>query len=122
SIPDSAKIYFDKGVTASDGGKLNYIGLGQLELDKGNTAAAQAHFATATKDVRKKDTEELVAIGRAYLNSEKPDVKAALTYLNKAKTANPTDAQVQLALGDAYYKDKNQNDAYTAYRDALLAD
>lgn len=122
SIPDSAKIYFDKGVAASEGAKLNYAGLGQLELDKGNVSAAQAHFANATKDLKKKDTEELVAVGRAYTNSDKPDLKSALTYLNKAKAANPTDAQVQLALGDAYYKDKNQNDAYTAYRDALMAD
>ena len=27
-----------------------------------------------------------------------------------------------LALGDAYYGDKNQNDAYKAYRDAFQAD
>jgi len=122
NVADSAKIYFDKGVTATDGGRLNYIGLGQIELDKGNTAGAQSDFAQATKDIKKKDTEELVAVGRAYINSDKPDVKTALTYLNRAKTANPTDAQVLLALGDAYYKDKNQNDAYAAYRDALMAD
>jgi Tfp pilus assembly protein PilF len=122
SIPDSAKIYFEKGIVASEGAKLNYAGLGQLELDKGNTAAAQAHFANATKDLKKKDTEELVAVGRAYTNSDKPDYKTALTFLNKAKAASPTDAQVQLALGDAFYRDKNQNDAYTAYRDALMAD
>src|SRR6478672_11685623 len=122
NILDSAKIYFDKGTAASEGAKLNYAGLGQLELDKGNTAAAQAHFANATKDLKKKDIEELVAVGRAYTNSDKPDYKAALTFLNKAKAANATDAQVQLALGDAFYRDKNQNDAYAAYRDALMAD
>jgi tetratricopeptide (TPR) repeat protein len=121
-VADSAKIYFDKGVGAEDGGKLNYVGLGQIELDKGNAAAAQADFVQATKDVRKKDTEELVAVARAYLNSEKPDVKTALTYLNRAKAANPNDPQVLLALGDAYYKDKNQNNAYAAYRDAFMAD
>jgi tetratricopeptide (TPR) repeat protein len=122
SIADSAKIYFDKGLTGSEGGKLNYIGLGQIELDKGNVSSAQTNFATATKDIKKKDTEELIAVARAYMNSDKPDYKAAIASLTKAKAANPTDAQVQLALGDAYYKDKNQNDAYTAYRDALLAD
>jgi cytochrome c-type biogenesis protein CcmH/NrfG len=122
SVADSAKIYFDKGLTGTEGAKLNYIGLGQLELDKGNVSGAQANFASATKDIKKKDTEELVAVARAYINSDKPDYKAAIASLAKAKAANPTDAQVQLALGDAYYKDKNQNDAYTAYRDALLAD
>lgn len=121
-VADSAKIYFDKGVTASEAGELNYIGLGQMELDKGNAAAAQSDFNTALKGIRRRDTEELVAVARAYIDSDKPNYKTALTYLTKAKAANPNDAQVLLALGDAYYKDKNQNDAYTAYRDALMAD
>ena len=30
---DSAKIYYQKGITGSDGAKLNYIGLGQLDLN-----------------------------------------------------------------------------------------
>jgi tetratricopeptide (TPR) repeat protein len=122
NIADSAKIYFDKGIAGTEGGKLNYIGLGQIELDKGNASGAQTNFTSATAGIKKKDTEELVGVARAYMNAEKPDYKTALTYLAKAKAANPADAQVQLALGDAYYKDKNQNDAYIAYRDALMAD
>ena len=122
NIADSAKIYFDKGLSAGDGSKLNYIGLGQLDLDKGNLSAAQANFALATKDIKKKDTEELVYVAKAYINADKPDYKNALTVLNKAKLANPTDAQVQLALGDAYYGEKNQNEAYVSYRNALQAD
>jgi len=42
--------------------------------------------------------------------------------LEKAKLINPTDALIQLALGDAYYGDKNQNEAYAAYRNAFQAD
>jgi cytochrome c-type biogenesis protein CcmH/NrfG len=122
NIADSAKIYFDKGLAGSDGGKLNYIGLGQIELDKGNVTGAQSNFATATKDIKKKDTEELVYVARAYMNADKPDYKSAITTLNKAVVADPADAQVQLALGDAYYGDKNQNDAYIAYRNALQSD
>src|SRR5690606_29298785 len=56
-VADSAKIYFQKGLSASDNSKLNYIGLGQIELDNGNTAAAKTNFDNATKDIRKKDTE-----------------------------------------------------------------
>ncbi len=121
-LPDSAKIYFQKGIAASEGAKLNYIGLGQIDLDNGNTASAQSNFAMATKDVRKKDTEELVYVAQAYMNSDKPDYKTAISFLNRAKAANPNDAQVQLALGDAYYGDKNQNEAYVAYRNAFTAD
>ncbi|HEX9979499.1 MAG TPA: tetratricopeptide repeat protein [Flavobacterium sp.] len=122
NIADSAKIYFQKGLSASEGSKLNYIGLGQIDLNNGNTGAAQANFAQATKDIKKKATEELVYVARAYMDSDKPDYKNALAILGKAKTANPQDAQVQLALGDAYYGDKNQNEAYVAYRNAFTAD
>lgn len=122
NIADSAKIYFQKGTAASEGAKLNYIGLGQIELDKNNVSGAATNFDLALKDVRKKDTEEYVAVARAFMGADKPDYKKAIEVLNKAKLANPTDAQVQLALGDAYYGDKNQNEAYAAYRNAFQAD
>ncbi len=121
SIADSAKIYFDKGLSGSDG-KLNYIGLGQLELDKNNVSGAQSNFALATKDIKKKDTEQLIYVARAYMNADQPDYKSALSFLNRAKAANATSAEVQLALGDAYYGEKNQNEAYVAYRNAVQAD
>jgi len=120
--PDSAKIYFQRGTTASDGARLNHIGLGQIDLDNGNPSAAEAKFTQALRDIKKKDTEELVYVARAYMDSDKPDYKKAISYLQRAKTANPNDAQVQLALGDAFYGDKNQNDAYAAYRSALQID
>ncbi len=119
SVNDSAKVAFQKGIAGTDGAKLNYIGLGALDLDAGNTTAAEANFALALKDARKKDTEELVAVGRAYTNSTKPNYKKAIEVLNRAKLINPNDAMVQLALGDAYIGDKNQNDAYAAYRSAF---
>lgn len=122
NIADSATIYFQKGLTASEDARLNNIGLGQLDLDANNIAAAQAKFDLVTKDLKKKDIEEYVYIARAFMNADKPDYKTAITVLTKAKTVNPTDAQVQLALGDAYYGDKNQNDSYVAYRNAYQAD
>jgi Flp pilus assembly protein TadD len=122
TVIDSSKIFFQKGLIGTEGGKFNNIGLGQLELENGNAVAAQTLFALVTKDMRKKDFEENIYIGKAYMNVSKPDYKTALSYLNKAALTNPLDAQVQLALGDAYYGDKNQNDAYVAYRNAFQAD
>ena len=122
NIADSAAIYFQKGLTASESAKLNHIGLGQMDLDANNHSAAQAKFDMVIKDLKKKDTEELVHIARAYMNADKPNYKKAIEVLNKAKLANPNDAQVQLALGDAFYGDKNQNDAYVAYRNAYQTD
>jgi tetratricopeptide (TPR) repeat protein len=122
TVNDSAKIAYQKGLAGTDGAKLNYIGLGTMDLDNGNTVAAEANFALALKDIRKKDIEELIAIGRSYTYSTKPDYKKAIEYLNKAKLINPNDALVQLALGDAHYGDKNQNEAYAAYRNAFQID
>lgn len=122
NIADSAKIYFQKGLTASEDSKLNYIGLGQMDLDNGNLSAAQANFALATKDIKKKDIEGYIYIGKAYISANKPDYKNALTVLNKAKLVNSQDAQLQLVIGDAYYGDKNQNEAYAAYRNAFQID
>ena len=121
-VQDSAKLYFQNGLSASDKGILNNIGLGQMDLDGNNVAGAQAKFGTVTKEMRRKDFQEYIYIARAYLNAEKPDYKSAIEILNKAVAINSSDAQLQLALGDAYYGDGKQNEAYVAYRNAFQAD
>ena len=122
SVKDSAAISFGKGLVATESARFNNIGLGQMDLDRNDTIAANAKFILATKDMRKKDFEEYVYVARAYMNAEKPNYKAAVAVLKRALVNNPMDAQVQLALGDAYYGLSNQNDAYKAYRDAFTAD
>lgn len=122
SVQDSAKIYFQEGLNASDGAKLNYIGLGQMDLDKNDVTGAQAKFALASKDMKKKDVQEFVYIARAYMNANKPDYKSAIAILTRAAINNSQDAQLQLALGDAYYGDGKQNEAYIAYRSAFQLD
>jgi cytochrome c-type biogenesis protein CcmH/NrfG len=122
SIEDSAKIYFQKGLTGTEGAKWNYIGLGQIDLNNNNQAAAQSNFDLAIKDIKKKDIEEYINIAKAYMNSENPNYKSAITTLNKAKAINPADANLQLAYGDAFYGDKNQNESYAAYRNAYQTD
>ncbi len=122
SVLDSAKATFNQGLLAKDFKHFNYIGLGQMDLDAGNVAAANANFDLAMKAARKKDTQEIVYIGRAYLSITKPDYKKAIEVLLKAKAINYNDAQTNLALGDAYYGDRNQNESYSSYRNAIAAD
>lgn len=122
SVVDSAKIYYLNGLEASDKKNLNYIGLGQLDLDQKNTAAAQANFGLATKDMKRKDVDEFIYIGRAYINSDNPDYNNAIAVLKRALAIEPQNATALLAIGDAYYGANNQNDAYKAYRDAFTAD
>jgi predicted Zn-dependent protease len=119
---DSAAIFFQKGLAAADGAKFNTIGLAQIDLNADNKTAAQAKFDLVLKDLKKKDTEEYIYVAQAYMNADKPDYNAAVTVLTKAATANPNDAYVQLALGDAYYGLKKQNESYVAYRNSYQVD
>lgn len=115
---DSAKIFFEKGLTAKDKGAMNYIGLGEINLDSGDGFGAEANFAKAIKDIKKKDTEEFLLIGRAFIKSERPDYKKAVENLKKVLVVDPKSAQAYLSLGDAYYGERNVNEAYSAYRNA----
>lgn len=121
-IEDSAKIYFQKGLTAKKGGNFNNIGLGQIALNEKNVTKANEDFNKAQIDMRRKDFEEFLYIGRAYMNAEVPNYKSALLFLNKAKAIQPNDAQLLLSLGDAYVAEGNVNEAYSAYRNAYDAD
>ena len=51
NISDSASIYFRKGLAASEGAKLNNVGLGQLDLDADNRAVAKSKFDLVLKDL-----------------------------------------------------------------------
>ncbi|MCL9806700.1 tetratricopeptide repeat protein [Flavobacterium amniphilum] len=121
SVQDSAKMVFQKGITAKDGGVFNYIGLGQIDLDNGNAQGAQFNFDQATAGMKKKDIEQFVYIGQAYTNSSKPNYKKAIEVLNKAKAVNLNDAATLLALGDAFAADNNNNEAYASYRNSFDA-
>ena len=122
SYPDSAAIYFNKGKAAKNNPEYNTIGLGALDLEAGNAAAAQAKFDAVEKDLKKKDVEQLVYIGRAYIYADKPDYKKAISVLNKAVAKDVKYAQAYLYLGEAYYRDRDQNNAYKNYRTASELD
>lgn len=119
---DSAKIAYQKGLAGSEGAKLNNIGLGQLDLDANNFTAAQTNFDVAIKDAKRKDATVPTYIARAYMNAAKPDFKKAIAVLEKAKNETNASAELMLALGDAYFGDNKQNEAYAAYRSAFQID
>lgn len=122
NVADSAQMTYKSGLSAKNDAHFNYIGLGQLDLDNGKASAAKANFDSAIKEMKRKDFEEYVYVARAYMNSTKPDYKQALSTLELAKEKNGQEPQVLLAFGDAYYGDKNQNEAYSNYRNAFQAD
>jgi hypothetical protein len=121
-VADSAKMTYQKGLAAKDDEHFNYIGLGQLDLNNGDLAGAKAKFEIAKDEMGRRDYSEYVYIARAYMNSDNPDFKAAIQTLTLANERNAEEPQVLLAFGDAYYGDRNQNAAFSAYRNAFQAD
>jgi tetratricopeptide (TPR) repeat protein len=122
TVQDSAALYFNKGKAAKDNAEYNNIGLGQIDLNAGNVPAAQAKFDAVEKDLKKKDVEQLVYIGRAYIYAEKPDYKKAIAVLTKAVAKDNKYAPAYLNLGEAQYRDRNQNEAYKNFRTASELD
>lgn len=119
---DSAKLYLNQGLKAKNNAHLNYIGLGHIDLNNNNIQGATTNFNKATENIRRRDTEELIQVGRAYINSDNPNYKKAIEYLNRAVQADSKSAVALMYLGDAYLGDKNTNDAFRSYRDALNLD
>ncbi len=119
---DSAQIVFQEGITNAPKEKLNSVGLGIVDLEKGNVGEAETKFATASQGLGKKEYEVLYYIGRAYIDAPKPDYKKAVEYLTKAKELNAKDPLIPTALGDAYAGLRESSPAFVAYRDALALD
>lgn len=120
--PDSAKLTFQNGLTADAKFDLNKIGLGEIALLSGDAATASTLFAEATAKLKKKAYEEYLYIGESYINAKTPDFDKAIENLEIAKERNPNDAQVRLALGDAYLGKKDNSHAYLNYNEAKNID
>lgn len=117
---DSAKAAFDKGAAANAEYPLNFVGLGAVDLaKKGNP---KANFDKAIALTKKKDHTTDLYIGKAYTYAPVPKIPEALTHLEKAKALNEKDAQVYLALGDAYRSQMKNSEAFSAYRTAYDLD
>ncbi|HEY1009418.1 MAG TPA: hypothetical protein VGE58_04870, partial [Daejeonella sp.] len=117
---DSAKASFDKGVAADAEFALNYVGLGAVELaKKGNP---KANFDKALELTKRKDHVTDLYIGKAYTHAPVPKIPEALTHLEKAKALDEKDAQIFLALGDAYRAQMKNSEAFSAYRTAYDLD
>ncbi|EOR93146.1 hypothetical protein ADIARSV_3711 [Arcticibacter svalbardensis MN12-7] len=119
---DSAKATFNKGVSSDAEYALNYVGLGTLDLGAKNPTAAKAKFDKAISLVKRKDNSPYLYIGKAYTNAVPADYASALANLTKAKEINEKDAEVYLAMGDAYRGDKKNSEAFGAYRTAYDMD
>ena len=118
---DSAKMTYNKGITANGEFPLNHVGLGAVDLAL-NIPNPKTHFDKALSLTGRKDHKTLLFIGKAYTSAPKPNGAAAVAALAKAKQINAKDAEVYLALGDAYRAQQMNSEAYSNYRTAFDMD
>ncbi|QPH38185.1 tetratricopeptide repeat protein [Pedobacter endophyticus] len=120
---DSARAVFTKGLAADPKNNLNYIGLGEADMLTNNPTSAKTNFDKAVS-LDPKEYETYLNIGRAYLAQNKPsdevskpDFTLALANIQKADEmdSKDKDAQIFLALGDAYALQKNNSEALGPY-------
>lgn len=128
---DSAKAIFNKGLAVNAKSALNFAGLGAAAHVEKDAASAASNFNQAVAAAGKSSTPYLYA-GLGYLLPvsgttvgpngapvSPADADAAIAVLNKGKVVNPKDAELMVALGDAYRSQLKSNDAYNSYSTAL---
>jgi hypothetical protein len=55
---------YQNGLRAKDDEHFNYIGLGQMDLNDGNVAAAKTKFDLAIEEMGRRDFEEFVYVAK----------------------------------------------------------
>ncbi|MEP6614702.1 MAG: hypothetical protein ABJA76_22505, partial [Mucilaginibacter sp.] len=128
---DSAKAIFNKGLAVNSKSPLNMVGIGAVAHIEKDNATATSNFNQAIA-VAGKNSKPYEYIGLSYLlpvsgsskgiNGSKitpADADAAIAVLTKGKAVNPKDAELLIAMGDAYRSQLKSNDAYSAYSNAL---
>ena len=105
--PDSAKIWFNKGIGVNAQSSLNYVGLGAVARLNKDNAGATSNFNQAVSYAPKKDVNPYVYIGKSYLlpvggvTPSMADAQAATDVLTKALAINKNNAEVYLTLSEA---------------------
>lgn len=97
------------------------VGLGKLELDKGNTVEAEKYFGIAVR-INKKNSATFGHIGDAYLFGKKPNAVKAIENLSTARDMDPKKAIYWAHLGDAFAMNNRHGEAMTAYETAVEKD
>ncbi|MFD2512747.1 tetratricopeptide repeat protein [Pontibacter locisalis] len=122
---DSAAYYFNQGIAKNKRSYINYVGLGKVELEKGNKAKAEDYFSQALKGRGKKDSYVLTMIGDAYVNAPnatEAEINKGIDYLKQAVDRDKNNAVANLILGDAYLSLKKGGEAMTSYDRAIQLD
>ncbi|WP_080056041.1 tetratricopeptide repeat protein [Spirosoma aerolatum] len=131
--PDSARIWFEKGIPMDEKRvPLNQTGAALTYLVKQDTANAKPKLDEVVSKSKGKNAEILYRIGEAYTGyltpgngSIKPiyprivNTAKAIDFLNRAADRDKKNPAIQLALGDAYYQNRDAGTAVSRYESAI---
>ena len=121
---DKAKVAFEKGAAADPKDQLNNVGLGAVALAKGDRAGAKTKIDAAVSATKGKNMDILFRAGEAYtLNEKNSDPAEALRLLEMASKLDKknSNADIKMAMGDAYFIKNDGGTAVSRYEDALMA-
>lgn len=121
-----ARALYQKTLSANGNAPWILAGMGQINLLDGKAAEARQMFdaaIAASKGKKGGDPAILTAVARANVqayNDQKKlgDLDYAITQLNQAAQAAPTNPDIFVVLGNAYRKKHQGGDAVQAYRKA----
>ncbi len=95
---------------------------GELLLQKNDSANAVALFTEAIGTKRKKDPAIQWAVARAMIDAPKGNLAQAIALLEDAGRKDKKNADIHIAIGDAYRKLYDGSSAVKAYQEAIDAD
>jgi len=116
---DSAAYYYQKATEIFPEYPFGYIGLGKMELKKGNAKAAEELFKKAN-GFAKKDPSIQTTIAEVYIDAG--DYTNAAVSLDRARRVNSKFSGIYLAEGDMLAKQGKIGDACSRYDNAILFD
>jgi len=131
--PDSARIWFQKGLAMDEKREpLNETGVAITYLVQNNMVQGGPMIEEVMKKSKGKRASILYRLGEAYTGYLQPsdgsikpvypkavDAAKALDYLNRAAERDKKSADIQLALGDAHYLNKDAGTAVSRYESAI---
>lgn len=119
---DSARYFFEKGISVKSKGFLNNIGLGQLALDANDVTKAKVFLNKALSEIRKKDYDEQLLVANAYLSSSNNLPEEAQAIASAIIEKDYTIAEAHNVMGKAYMEQKDFNEAFSSFRNAISYD
>lgn len=119
---DQAKAAFEKGAAADGKNQLNNVGLAGVAFMKGDRATGKTLIDNAVNATKSKNQDVLIRAGEMLTLSDKtndPAEAVRLLTIADEKDKKNENAEIEMALGDAYFLKNDGGNAISKYENAL---